>query len=479
VSTTTLAAMTLRTEDELFAARQGARECALELGVDSLDALRVATAVSELGREVVFAGGGTVVIRLDEVTLEVEVRADRLPEQWGDALAAAGRLVDEALELSATELAAIEPGGSGASSASGAGPAAGVVLTKTVPSSPTPRELAALRDRLLALVPATPGEELRRQNQELLTALEEVRAQRAELQVVNEELETTNKGVLALYHELSAELDRTNQGVVALYAEIDDKNLQLREASEAKSRFLRSISHELRTPTNSVLGLTGLLLDPRQVDRLTAEQTEQVEFIRASAGDLLRLVEELLDLAKAESGRLVPTLSEVRLPELLLELAGITEPLLRPGVTLRTETGGVDVLRTDPDLLRHVLRNLLSNAAKFTAEGEVVLSATTGGEDEEYVDLAVRDTGLGIAPEDLTRIFEEFFQAPSPLQASVRGTGLGLPFAQVVAGALGGHIEVESTLGEGSTFRLRLPRSGPIPEDWGAGSDRGDGGTRV
>lgn len=436
MTTSPLAELVLRTEEDLFLARQLGRECALGLGLERLDALRVATAISELGREIVSSGGGALVLGLDDGLLTVDLRSDRLPDQWSEGLTAVNRLVD-----STTGPVEVEVG-------------VRLRLEKRVSMPPTDAAVGLLREQLLEQVPGSLAEELREQNRELLTALEEVRAQRARLEEVNRELEETNRGVVALYGELSEELDRTNQGVVALYAEIDDKNFQLREASEAKSRFLRSISHELRTPVNSVLGLTGLLLDPRQPERLSAEHTEQVEYIRASAGDLQRLVEELLDLAKAESGRLQPVMAQTSLPALFAELRAVIEPILRPGVALHSEISGADVIVTDPDLLRHVLRNLLSNAAKFTTAGSVTLAARA---EADSVELSVRDTGVGISSDDLTRVFEEFFQASSPLHAGTKGTGLGLPFAQVVATALGGRIEVESTVGEGSCFSLRLP----------------------
>jgi signal transduction histidine kinase len=219
---------------------------------------------------------------------------------------------------------------------------------------------------------------------------------------------------------------------------------------------LRSISHELRTPANSVLGLTRLLTDPSGAP-LSSEQLEQVDYIRASARDLLRLVNELLDLSRAEAGALQPTVAPVDLGALLEELRGPAESLLRPGVRLVVAEGAPTV-ETDVDLLRHVLRNLLSNAAKFTAEGavEVRVSRT-----DDTVAISVRDSGVGIEGEDLARIFEEFYQARTPLHTSVRGTGLGLPFAARVARALGGTIEVESTPGAGSTFTLVLPASAP------------------
>jgi len=256
--------------------------------------------------------------------------------------------------------------------------------------------------------------------------------------------------------EVYAELERTNQGVVALYAEIDEKNLQLRNAAESRTRFMRSISHELRTPVNSILGLARLLLDPRQTQPLDPEQTEQVEFVLASAKDLSRLVDELLALAKAEAGHLVPQSRPFSLRELLAELGSVVEPLLRDGVTLEIETHDVDQVQTDPDLVRHVLRNLMSNAAKFTVDGHVRVDVR-GGATAGHLHVEVADTGIGISEDDLSKVFEEFYQARSPLHSGAGGTGLGLPFAQLVAHALGGEVTASSALGVGSTFRVELP----------------------
>jgi len=255
--------------------------------------------------------------------------------------------------------------------------------------------------------------------------------------------------------EIYAELERTNQGVVALYAEIDEKNLQLRNAVESRARFMRSISHELRTPVNSILGLARLLLDPMQTQTLNPEQTEQVEFVLASATDLSRLVDELLALAKAEAGHLAPQARTFSLRELLAELGSVVEPLLRDGVTLEIETHDDDQVRTDPDLLRHVLRNLMSNAAKFTVDGHVRVDV--GRDEAGRLEIAVADTGIGISQDDLAKVFEEFYQARSPLHSGAGGTGLGLPFAQLVAHSLGGEVTASSTVGVGSTFRVVLP----------------------
>lgn len=447
-------ALHLEVEADVFSARQIGRDFSTALGLDRLDAVRVATALSEVGREVVLAGGGEMTFSLpapDLISVVVVASGKRGAAAgsgpgsvgWQASLAAASKLMDDVASASDPENRTV------------------VTLSKRMGSRVelTSDRRAALRRQLRRHSPRTPGEELREQNRELIAALEEVRRQKSDLEIANRELEETNRGVLALYDELSTELERTNKGVVALYAEIDDKNRQLREASESKSRFLRSISHELRTPGNSILGLTRLLLDAGSGDPLSAEQQEQIGYIRVSAEDLLRLVNELLDLAKAESGHLDAELRQVSLRSLFGELRGTTEPLLRPGVRLvAADPGPADELRSDPELIRHVLRNLLSNAAKFTESGEIALSAHREG---DRVLIEVRDTGQGMSPEEQAHVFEEFFQARTPLHASVSGTGLGLPFAQRVAAVLGGQVTLHSEPGTGSVFALDLPTAGP------------------
>ncbi|GAA2142111.1 ATP-binding protein [Nocardioides koreensis] len=456
----------LEAESDVFAARRVGRDCSAALGLDRLDAVRVATALSEVSREVVLAGGGDLTfsfvppdtISVVLVVSGAAVASGSLPRSasWEAGLEAANRLMDQ-VDV------ALGPDGRPT-----------VTLSKRLGSrvEMTADRRAELNRRLQHHAARTPGEELREQNRELIAALEEVRRQKADLEVANAELEETNRGVMALYDELSTELERTNKGVVALYAEIDDKNRQLREASEAKSRFLRSISHELRTPGNSILGLTRLLLDDGGGYPLDTEQQEQIGYIRTSAEDLLRLVNELLDLAKAESGHLDATLRDVSLQQLFEELRGTIEPLLRPAVALvADDPGAAGRLRSDPELIRHVLRNLLSNAAKFTEAGEIGLSAHRDG---DRVLVEVRDTGLGMSPEDQVHVFEEFYQVRTPLHATVRGTGLGLPFAQRVARALGGELTLRSEQDVGSVFTLSLPVAGPAP-DAGAAVEAGEG----
>ncbi|GAB6984610.1 ATP-binding protein [Nocardioides pyridinolyticus] len=431
-----LLVMTLGEDADVFAARQVGRELATEVGLDRIDATRWATAISELAREAAGAGGARLSFAVRRGTdLVVTLTHTRLPRHAA-SIRAAERLVDSLTYAEADGGAVVE-------------------LAKSAAAPLATADLDRLRTVVASQSPANPIEEMRQQNEELVALLDTVRSKNAELERLNRELEETNHGVMALYNELSGELERTNQGVVALYAEIDEKNEQLTAASEAKSRFLRSISHELRTPVNSVLGLTRLLTDPG-AGPLTPEQTEQIDFIRASAADLLTLVNELLDLAKAESGRLDPVFQDLPVDVLCDELRSLASPLLREGVQLLIEDvpPGM-VLRTDPDLLRHVTRNLLSNAAKFTTHGSVRVEIE---QDEDETLLSIADTGLGISEEDQARVFEEFFQARTSLHATAKGTGLGLPFAQRVARALQGAIELRSTLGEGSRFTIRLPR---------------------
>ena len=440
----------LRQERDVFVARQAGREVAAAVGVEGQDLVRIATALSEVSRDVVAAGGGDVTFSVtppDLLSVELvtsgPAREMRRQSDDGGGIEAAGRLVD-------TLTLATDAGGH-----------AVITLSKKVARGVNfgGRDRAELRQRVSSAVLREPIDELRTQNRELVAVLEEVQARRDELVTINKELEETNLGVLALYNELSGELETTNQGVVALYAEIDDKSHQLREANEAKTRFLHNISHELRTPGNSVLGLARLLLD-KAADPLTDEQRHQIAFIEGSALDLVRLVSELLDLAKAESGRIEPAWGEVDLETLFHDLKGTTAPLVdRTGVTLVVEDpSSVGPIRSDPTLLGQVLRNLLSNAVKFTEVGEVRMSAERDG---PLVRFTVQDTGIGIAEEDQPRVFEEFFQVRTPLHPGVNGSGLGLTLARRIATILGGDLQLSSAPGVGSSFVLELPVLGP------------------
>ena len=440
-------------EHDVFLARQAGREVAALVGLENQDQVRVATALSELGRELaVHDTPATVTLSLvggiPPVLMVTVSWVGALPGVASTAELTALEGVVAATRLTDTcEVIWSPDGGS-------------VTVTKRLPASAQPTtnaRIAQLRESCRRSRPASALDELRRQNQDLLHALETLQARQEDLLRLNTELEETNRGVLALHAELSDELEQTNRGVVALYAELDEKSTQLREASESKTRFWRNVSHELRTPINAVVGLSRLLLDAASAP-LTGEQRHQVQLIQESGTILLTLVNELLDVAKAESGRLEAHLEPVDLPAMFTQLRSILLPLApTPDVVLVVEDPAEgESLVTDPVLLGRILRNLVSNGLKFTERGEVRCRARAlpaAG----CLEIVVTDTGIGIPAEHQQRVFEEFHQVPGRLQARAGGTGLGLPYARRLAGILGGSLQLDSEPGRGTVVTLRLP----------------------
>jgi signal transduction histidine kinase len=256
--------------------------------------------------------------------------------------------------------------------------------------------------------------------------------------------------------QLNSELAETNQGVVALYAELDDKALALREASELKSRFLSYMSHEFRTPLGSIRSITRLLLD-RMDGPLTEEQQKQVTFIRDSAVELNDMVNDLLDLAKIEAGRVSISPAWFEMVDLFAAIHGMFKPLLTSDSVslILKEPQDIPRIFTDDKKLSHILRNFISNALKFTQKGEVVVTAKREGEDR--VAFTVTDTGIGIAKEHHAAVFNDFMQIDSPLQRKWRGTGLGLSLSKRFAELLGGSVSMSSELGVGSKFTVTIP----------------------
>ena len=255
---------------------------------------------------------------------------------------------------------------------------------------------------------------------------------------------------------LRAELDETNQGVLALYAELDQQAEQLREVSELKSRFLSYMSHEFRTPLGSILSMTRLLEDGMD-GPLTDEQRRQVRFISASTSELREMVDDLLDLAKIEAGRITISPAWFDLMDLFSALRGMFRPLVEGDQLdlVFEDPPALPMLYTDDKKLAQILRNFISNALKFTPNGQVVVSARMQGEDS--VRFSVRDTGIGIPADLQSTLFEDFVQVDTPLQKRLRGTGLGLSLCKRFAELLGGHVGVDSVVGEGSDFYVVLP----------------------
>ena len=267
-----------------------------------------------------------------------------------------------------------------------------------------------------------------------------------------EELANAQREIAMLREELA----ETNQGVLALYAELDDKAEELRQVSDLKSRFLSYMSHEFRTPLTAVTSISQILL--QQMDGpLTPEQTKQVGFIRSSVLELTDMVNDLLDLAKMDAGRIAISPEWFEMVALFSALRGMFKPILaQSAVTLVfEETAAIPRIYTDDKKLSQILRNFISNALKFTHDGEVRVGATMFGEGE--IEFSVTDTGIGIAAEHLPALFEDFVQIDNKLQKRLRGTGLGLSLSRRFAELLGGRVGVQSELGKGSRFSVVIP----------------------
>lgn len=448
-------------ENDVVAVRQRARRLAELLGFDTQDQTRIATAVSEIARNAFeYAGGGQAAFGLagetspQSLVIEVidsgggiadlgTILEGRYQSKTGMGLGLLGakRLVDR-FEID-TSL--------------GGGTRVRLAKSLRRRQAPITREAAdQIADMLARQSPDDPLHVLAEQNRDLVRSLDEIKLRQEELARLNRELEDTNRGV------------------VALYAELDERAEQLKQASELKSRFLSNMSHEFRTPLNSILALSRLLLDRIDGD-LSEEQERQVGYIRKSAESLTELVNDLLDLAKVEAGKVDVRPVAFSVTELFGALRGALKPLqTNDKVELIFEEPGPDMpkLHTDEAKVAQILRNLVSNALKFTEAGEVRVRAHYDA-DVGRVLFAVADTGIGIPPEALERIFEEFWQVDHPLQRSAKGTGLGLPLSRRLAELLGGGIFVQSDPSRGSVFTFSLPPRFGAESEGGSASGLG------
>jgi signal transduction histidine kinase len=255
---------------------------------------------------------------------------------------------------------------------------------------------------------------------------------------------------------LRAELLETNRGVVALYAELDDTAGQLRSAVDLKSRFLSYMSHEFRTPLTSITSMTSILL-ARMDGPLTSEQVRQLEFVRGSVLELTEMVDDLLELARVEAGRITISPEWFEMVDLFSALRGMFKPIVANSAVslIFEEPEAIPRIYTDDKKLSQILRNYISNALKFTAEGEVRVAARLSGTDE--VEFSVSDTGIGIEAGQLATLFSDFVQIDSRLQRRLRGTGLGLSLARQFAALLGGRVGASSEPGKGSRFWVAIP----------------------
>ena len=437
MSRTPLLSIGLNYEHDLVAARRRARQIGAILGLNVQDQTQIATVTSEMARNALrYATGGRVEFAIEDdpsSSLLVITVSDRGPgianieevlsgsfvsrTGMGIGIVGARRLMDD-FDI-ATSTAGTR-----------------VVMKKKLRRTATKRDAAAIAGELARANPDNPMEEIQQQNGELLRALADLNERQEELRRLNRELEDTNRGVLALY------------------AELDEKAESLRRADTLKSRFLSDMSHEFRTPVNSILALTRLL-EERNID---AEGVKQVSLIRHAAQDLESLVNDLLDLAKIEAGKVEVRPAEFDVENLFSALRGMLRPLLatRSLALVFEDVHDLPPMFTDEAKVSQILRNFISNAIKFTEAGEVRVSALLS-DDGSFVTFSVADTGIGIAPEDLDRIFQEFTQVDSELQRKHKGTGLGLPLTRRLTELLGGTVAVSSVPGVGSTFSARIP----------------------
>jgi signal transduction histidine kinase/CheY-like chemotaxis protein len=434
-----LSTIDIRLENDVVLARQKARAIASVLKFDSQDQTRIATAVSEIARNTFqYGGGGVAEFRLDEdpekilvITLRdqgtgIAKLDDILDGRYvsqtgmGQGIIGAKRLMDNFQ---------IQTDSRGTT----------VTLGKKIPRRFSRIDRNELNRMLASVERAGPYEELKQQNKELLHAMQELRERQEELA------------------QLNRELDETNRGVVALYAELNEKADFLQRASELKSHFLSNMSHEFRTPLNSIIGLSQILLDHLDGD-LSVEQEKQVNFIRGSAQGLVELVNDLLDLAKVEAGKVEIHPATFQVESLFAALRGMLRPLLSQNSSVNLvfeEPSDIPEMYSDEAKVSQILRNFISNALKFTDRGEVRVSVTRGH--GQTLVFSVADTGIGIAPEDQERIFQEWAQVEGKKQRTVKGTGLGLPLSRKFAQMLGGDVYVRSQPGEGSTFFASIP----------------------
>jgi signal transduction histidine kinase/DNA-binding response OmpR family regulator len=431
----------LRHERHVVHARQRARDIAALLGFEHQEQIRLATAASELARNGFrYASNAAVeflvrdaapqlfVISVTDSGPGIENLSEILNGKYvsktglGKGIVGTKRLMDH-FEITA--------------SPAGTRVEAGKALPQTAPRVDA-GHIKRIVTELANSGATDPFDEVERQNQELLRTLAELREKQDQLAELNRELEDTNRGVVALYAELEQNAD------------------DLRRVSDLKTSFLSNLSHEFRTPLNSITSLCRLLVSRSDGD-LLPEQEKQIVFVQRSAAELTELVNDLLDLAKVEAGKVDVRPKHFEVQDLFGALRGMLRPLL-VGNSLELifdVQPDLPPLYTDEGKLSQILRNLISNALKFTRRGYVRLSAQLDG--NGFVIFHVSDTGIGIAQEDQEKIFEEFVQIESEMQAKVRGTGLGLPLSRRLAGLLGGTITIDSQVGVGSTFHVRLP----------------------
>ena len=435
----------LATEPDVVVVRQRAKQIAALLGLTSAQQTALATSVSEIARNAINYGASPAGV---EYTVQDKANSSMLSiviTDKGQGIAELQKILDGGYQsrtgmglgiIGSRRLCDefyIESGRDGTT----------VRLSFNLPKPVTAAKIASLSNDLIAQNRQTPLQEMREQNRELLATLQSLSARQAEVE------------------RLNSELSETNRGVLALYAELDEQANSLRRMSDSKSRFLSDMTHELRTPLNAMISLGRLLLD-RTDGELTAEQEKQVKLIHHSATGLGEMVNDLLDLAKIEAGKIDVHAEPFSVSDVLATLRGMFRPLFastKLHLVIDDALEGLTMI-SDEQKVSQILRNLVSNAMKFSEAGDVRIVTELNSEDQ--VVFTVTDSGIGIAAQNLASIFDEYGQIDGPLQRRQKGTGLGLPLTRRLCRLLGGDVSVTSEPGRGSRFVVHLPRESAV-----------------
>jgi signal transduction histidine kinase len=439
---TPVLSLALRSQEDVLLTRRRARDLAALLQFTPAEQIGLSTAVWEVARLAERNGNVELAVVESPPSVAVSITVSGVPRSvltvTADGprldLAALRRLVDrvEARDVNGAAVVRL---------VAAAGPDAwlpGVDELELVLASLTRHDTGGGGPGIL--------DELRQQNFELLTTLATLRDREKDLTRLNRELADTNRAVTALYAELEVQAG------------------ELRRRAEAVSKFLSSMTHELRTPLYAVRGMTEAILRDHE-DDLSEGIRQDVMLIDGAMIEALDLVNDSLDIAKVEAGRTVVRLADVDVAELLATLRAVMLALRRqPGVELVfDEPARLPILRTDAFKLSQILRNFIVNALKFTEAGHVRVSCAAL-RDGEAVRFEVADTGPGLSKEDQRRAFDEFVQLGADRPGELRGTGLGLPLTRRLAAILGGEVGVRSKLGEGATFFVEIPARHPGAE---------------
>lgn len=440
----------IKTEQDIVWARKKTRDLAVFLKLDKQEQIRLATAISEIARNVIhYAVKGAIEYNLSSENQKIYIVIKVIDQgpgikdlkaiQNGTYISPTGMGVGLIGSKKLVDTLDIQSSSEGTT----------ITVKKFVPhriSTLSSKELKELLDTFVSQT-NNPIEEIQKQNEEILLTVAALNDKKEELDRLNQELEDTNRGV------------------VALYAELDEKAESLRIANESKTKFLSDMTHEFRSPLNSILSISDILLEEAKSDKNT-ERERQVNFIVKAAQGLSDLVNDLLDIAKIEAGKIPVRVEVFSVRDLFSTMRGLMRPLTMTNEAVLLNFHDVDeslFLKTDEGKTAQMLRNLISNAIKYTEKGEINVTAKKNTDGE--VILEVQDTGIGIPKDQLEAIFGEFIQVNNPMQKKTKGTGLGLSLTKKLATLLGGRIEVESEVGVGSLFRIILPTTYSGPTD--------------